>query len=49
MTQLTYQSAENIALAFGMNWNKDPQWHQQWFDHFTGLLYASFKNYEERD
>ena len=47
MTQLTYQTAEDIALHFGMNWNKDPQWHQQWFDSFAGLLYASFQNYEE--
>ena len=43
----TYETAENISNRFGMNWGKDPQWHQAWFDNFTGLLYASFQNYSD--
>lgn len=47
MNPLTYETAEQISLYFGMNWGKDPQWHQAYFDNFTGLLYASFQNYTE--
>jgi hypothetical protein len=47
MNTLTYQTAEQIALHYGMNWNKDPQWHQEWFDSFAGFLYACFQNYDQ--
>ena len=43
-TTLKLETAKNIAYAYGMNWGKDPQWHQPWFDNFVGLLYASFIN-----
>lgn len=43
---LTYDTSYELAHYFGYNWNKDPQWHQAWFDNFAGLLYASFKNYD---
>jgi len=46
MNTLTYQTSEQIALHFGMNWGKDPQWHQAFFDSFAGLLFASFQNYD---
>lgn len=43
---LTYETAFELANYFGMNWNKDPHWSKPWFDNFAGLLYASFKNYD---
>tara|TARA_Y100000114_G_scaffold156531_1_gene184000 strand:+ start:1078 stop:1788 length:711 start_codon:yes stop_codon:yes gene_type:complete len=42
----TYETSYELANYFGMNWNKDPQWHQAWFDNFAGLLFASFQNYD---
>ena len=43
---LTYETAYELSNYFGMNWNKDPHWNKSWFDNFAGLLYASFKNYD---
>ena len=43
---LTYETAFELANYFGMNWNKDPHWNSTWFENFGGLLYASFKNYD---
>lgn len=43
---LTYETAYELSNYFGMNWNKDPHWNASWFENFGGLLYASFKNYD---
>jgi hypothetical protein len=45
--KLDYAVAEEIAKLYGLNWNLDLKWQEQWFENFTNLLYQTFKGYDQ--
>lgn len=44
---ITQSFSWELSEAIGLNWGKSTKWDEDWFRNFSGLIYATFQNFDQ--